>query len=168
MWGHYSDKGNGVCIIFDKEKLIEVLPPDTYKGSVSYVKDFAPDIVFQSNSGNIIPFSREEIEDYFFKKSNDWAYEQEYRILIRKDSKDNDRYKLELEDAIVGIVIHRDNNCDPSDSIFNSNTCRILRNLVGENRVWAYSLGMGNRTLVHPSGRSLWSSIDYDNLIIDV
>ena len=168
MWGHYSDKGNGVCIIFNKEKLIKVLPPDIYKGAVSYVKDFAPDIIFQSNSGNIIPFSREEIEDYFFKKSNDWAYEQEYRILIRKDSKDNNRYKLELEDAVVGIVIHRDNICDPNDSIFNSNTCRILRNLVGENRVWAYSMGMGNRTLVHPSGRSLWSSIDYDNLIIDV
>lgn len=168
MWGHYSDKGNGVCIIFDKEKLINVLPPNIYKGPVSYVKDFAPDIILQSNSGNIIPFSREEIEDYFFKKSNDWAYEQEYRILLRIESKDNNRRKLELKDAVVGIVMHRDNNCDPNDSIFNSNTCRILRNLVGENRVWAYSIGMGNRTLVHPSGRSLWSSIDYDNLIIDV
>lgn len=168
MWGHYSDRGNGVCIIFDKEKLLNGLPPDIYKGPVSYVKDFAPDILFQSKSGNIIPFSREEIQEYFFKKSNDWAYEQEFRILIRKVSKDNNRCKLELEDAVVGIVIHRDNNCDTNDSIFNSNTCKILRNLVGENRVWAYSMGMGNRALVHPSGRFLWSYNDYDNLIIDV
>ena len=168
MWGHYADKGNGVCIIFDKEKLINVLPPNIFKGPVSYVKDFSPDILLQSYNGIIIPFRREEIEDYFFKKSNDWAYEQEYRILIKVESIDNNRCKLDLEDAVVGVVIHRDNNCDPNDSIFNSNTCRILRNLVGENRVWAYSMGMGNRALVHPSGRSLWSYVDYDNLIIDV
>ena len=168
MWGHYSDKGAGVCIIFNKEKLINVLPPEIYKAPVLYVKDFAPDILFQSNSGKILPFSREEIMEYFFKKSSDWAYEQEYRILLRKESKDGNRCKLDLEDAVVGVIIHRDNNCDHNESIFSSNTCKVLRNIVGENKVWAYSLGMGNRALIHPSGCSLWSSVDYDNMIIDV
>lgn len=25
MWGHYADKNHGVCIVFDKNKLVEIL-----------------------------------------------------------------------------------------------------------------------------------------------
>lgn len=104
MWGHYGDKGRGVCFIFDRKKLIDAIPKNVYRGNVEYVSnDHSFSVCFEAKEKKIVSFKDEDIRDFFYKKTCDWSYEQEYRLLINTD--DKYRCKLQLKDAIIAIVI---------------------------------------------------------------
>lgn len=89
MWGHYGDKGKGVCLVFDIpiEKLFNPKYPNIYcvydlrlpLGRVQYLQ--AQHII------NMTPRlgSNELIElttTLACIKAKDWEYEQEYRLMI--------------------------------------------------------------------------------------
>ena len=104
MWGHYGDNGKGVCFIFDKKKLIDSIPKTVYHDKVEYISnDHSFSVYFETKEEKIVPFKNEDIKDFFFKKTCDWSYEQEYRLLIHTD--DKCRCKLPLNDAIIALVM---------------------------------------------------------------
>jgi hypothetical protein len=104
MWGHYGDKGKGVCFIFNKDKLLNSLSPDIYHDKVEYVgPNYSFSVFFRAKDNMIEPFTNKDIDEFFYKKTCDWSYEQEYRLLVKTDGKG--RYKLPLNDSLIGIVI---------------------------------------------------------------
>lgn len=82
MWGLYAEKGNGVCIVFNRKALVERLPASQgyYWANVSYIEEYNNDIIVR---GNPEKYFKTNISNIFFKKSNDWKHEQEFRIIRR-------------------------------------------------------------------------------------
>lgn len=70
MWGHYADGMRGVCLEY------EIDEGDVYK--VEYGKSYEVDMsnILQGNA-------EEEVISTFLKKSSDWKYEDEYRVISR-------------------------------------------------------------------------------------
>lgn len=68
LWYYYAEKGHGVCIRFDKVKLlnkVKAIKSDfiNYRNGVTHVDD-------------------QTIEEYLMEKRKAWQYENEYRILV--------------------------------------------------------------------------------------
>lgn len=102
MWGHYADFGNGVCIVFNK-KLIEEkceLDPECYHDYVEYQKDYDNAIIFDTN--NPEEEIKEKIKDLFFCKSEQWAHEQEYRIVRKR--RNASIVSLDVSNCIEAII----------------------------------------------------------------
>lgn len=125
MWAQYAHNHNGVCFIFNKEKLIKKIESDRsffWASSVNYadivstyhikekqVNSLYNKIKFDSN-GNLLYLTEMKNNVFFkynfFSKSADWSNEQEYRIIIYANSSGAERQKiLPISDAIEGIVI---------------------------------------------------------------
>ena len=88
MWAHYADDSNGVCIVLDKNSLIEnnkkLLANLFYRmESVSYDLLCAPrDGIIEEAYANVSDFVRRNYRELFFKKHLDWAYEDEIRFFV--------------------------------------------------------------------------------------
>lgn len=109
MWGHYADKGNGVCLVFDKNKFIKSLGNGQKRhilfDGVSYTDEFSSTVFCQAKTdGSIVTLNDEEEKEYFFRKTKDWRYEQEFRVLVKTDSES--REKLDFQDSLLAIVMH--------------------------------------------------------------
>ena len=158
MWGHYGEEGNGVCLILEKEKLLNSLESvTTYRSPISYEDDYSPDIHVRLVEGENSPFSESEIMDYFFKKTYDWSYEQEYRIIRRSD--DDELLKLDISNSFAGVIMHRDKNMkDDDDSVFNSDNYKLLSNIVGHKKVFVYEYGLHQNILVNREEWELWNT----------
>ena len=158
MWGHYAEDGNGVCLILDREKVISSLTSETdYKGPIEYIDDYTSDIHIRKIKEEMAPFDDEEIMEYFFRKSYDWSYEQEFRILKRSEKKD--LFKLDISDSFVGVVMHRDKNQEnKDDSVFNSDNYKLLSSIIGADKVLVYGYGLGQRGLIDREGWELWNT----------
>ena len=50
MWGHYAEKGKGVCLVFDKRKLLKHLSKDMYSCKVNYRRKFKGYVHINSNN----------------------------------------------------------------------------------------------------------------------
>ena len=125
MWAQYAHNHNGVCFIFNKEKIVEKVKSDRsfYEaGPVHYadiastyhIKEKQIDSIYNKikieSNGNLPYLTEMKNNDFlkynFFEKSADWANEQEYRIIIYTNSCKSERQKIsDLADAIEGIVI---------------------------------------------------------------
>ena len=81
MWAHYTDNHRGVCIGYDL-KDFELGCEETCH-PVLYVhnSDFTEDI---NNINNDERNKLKVLEEPFLRKSHDWSYEKEWRILIDK------------------------------------------------------------------------------------
>lgn len=82
MWGYYADKGRGVCIVLDKNKVINELQTRKFwHGKVRYVRRYDNDLIISSEK---------EIDrryrSVFFRKDNAWKHENEYRVVSRDPS----------------------------------------------------------------------------------
>lgn len=89
MWGHYGDKGKGVCLVFDIpiEKWLNPQFPDLYRiygiqlpfGKVQYTKK-------QHIIDKLPPSRSSAMYDLVTKlacmKAKDWEYEHEYRVIL--------------------------------------------------------------------------------------
>lgn len=84
MWSHYADSHRGFVIEFDKDFISEV---ELHKVSYSNERDFLTFEDIESNDFNKV----------FYKKSEEWAYEQEYRAVLPLNKADDvkcDKYHL--------------------------------------------------------------------------
>lgn len=81
MWAHYSDNHTGVCIGYDLTDF-ELGSEETCH-PILYVQssDFTEEI---SNIDDVERNKLKVLEEPFLKKSCDWSYEKEWRILINK------------------------------------------------------------------------------------
>ncbi len=158
MWGHYADKGLGVCLVFSKEELLNTLPKEHVKGNVRYldINKFDPDIVVSPTIERTKRFSKKEYRDYFFKKTKDWSYEQEFRILMRSDS--CERVKLCFQDALIGVIAHRADDVKENEKYWNSVYCSILKKHC--DNIYIYESWGKERHLVEEGGDCVWLSYD--------
>ena len=121
MWGNYADKNNGICIEyslydFKKDYLVKscrevkYFPPDKY-----------PDVT--NTLLNLLKSNPLEFMDsIFLNKTDDWSYEEEWRLIFRNDSffrpfikKIDSNYYIKLPKPraiYLGVNISDDNKRD--------------------------------------------------------
>lgn len=84
MWGLYADKGEGVCLVFDKKELEKRFGTGILHKRVSYEKIVDSYYISLSNNPDKVSVEiREHVDNIFFHKRIEWEHEQEYRLLRR-------------------------------------------------------------------------------------
>ncbi|MCQ2200672.1 MAG: DUF2971 domain-containing protein [Bacteroidales bacterium] len=118
MWGLYADKGNGVCIEFDWDRLF--LHGEYWYGPVKYKKILSKYVTMDpsvKSTSDVRNFIKEHRRDIFFTKHDCWKGENEFRIVSDKfDS-------IDIKDAITAIYL----------TSYKSNECKYVEELVGDN-----------------------------------
>ena len=124
MWAHYAQKGGGMCLVFNKQKLLSKINGEFIRhGCIDYAKQYDSSIIVENNPQEYITKNYEEI---FFTKSDDWSYEREYRIICRSEKA---LVEFDITDCIMAVIVHKFDDIDRHDNVFNSVKCRELINL---------------------------------------
>ena len=128
MWAQYADNNKGVCFVFNKAKLLNIIKKTVafYKcDSVKYKKFFNRYLIDSTQMQTIydktsmiangsltlidmIQNDKAFLQYNFFEKLDDWKNEHEFRILALIDNKTNSQYRLPIKrvnDYLEGIVI---------------------------------------------------------------
>jgi Protein of unknown function (DUF2971) len=114
MWAHYGDNHRGVCMVFEREKLVDSVVRQIggvpHEGSLTYDADLAsvPSFDFlQTKSKSDRELEAELALDYrnlWFRKYACWSSEREYRIAIPKNNLD--RYlEIPLNPGLIGVCL---------------------------------------------------------------
>lgn len=146
LWGYYAEKGNGACLVFDKDRLFR-----------EYWKSFAPpgvpddlEVVYLERFTNAITFGGDNktqieseidnrIQDIFYTKASCWAHEKEIRLITKKQK------ELPINDSVIGIIL-----CFPKvEKIEDTNQYRILEQIAKLQpiKIYHYRTILGERTL---------------------
>lgn len=150
MWAQYADN-NGVCLIFDREKIKEILgctlgPMLVLDDSVKYVSNFTDISVNYNEIDNLLELhesignrdneyvlfwsfvrSNEEFTKYnYFTKLDDWEREQEYRFLALGS---DDYFINNISKALAGIVVgEKIDNADQSIILsMSKSNCEVMK-----------------------------------------
>jgi hypothetical protein len=113
MWSQYGGSHKGVCLVFNKSRLLEIIKKDfdyvvaeeiTYKNDLSNLLDITS-IEYETDR-DTIPLERVKkyIHEYLFQKLADYKSEQEYRIAVYADDESNSTL-VNFEDSLVGIIL---------------------------------------------------------------
>ena len=178
MWGLYADKGEGVCLIFDKKELEKGFGSATLHDRVSYDKTVDSYYISLSNTADKVSVEiREHANEFFFHKRREWEHEQEYRLLRRCPLATREEY-LFLGHALKFVILSsRLHNLDEvlyfkkikniKDKIEKTEKARN-RGEVGRIPVLVYGNGLLDYALCTEDGtEELWNSNDgYDVLIV--
>lgn len=93
MWGLYAEKGQGVCLVFDKEILCKELDENVIHGAISYNNAVASFCMENSNSSQTVRSDiQRQTKTLFFHKRKEWEHEQEYRLIKRCPSQKKEEY----------------------------------------------------------------------------
>lgn len=150
MWGHYADKGNGVCIVLNKEKLLAKLTnPDYHCNKINYVDKY--DNSLDENDIN----DKNRLIYNFFVKTNDREYEHEFRI-VKKVEEEKDVY-LDIEGCIDCIIMNRAKDISHYESVFSSSQYEVLKKLYDETYIYKYGVWSGKKGLSDCNGNPIWS-----------
>ncbi len=111
MWEVYAENSTGICLVFSKDKLLKQIENNNYEFSNDYIhysRNYFEAI--KSNDGNEDPAieAKKFWKSKLFKKPFDYRDENEFRILIYDDKKD-DVYidiKNSLKAVIFGIELN--------------------------------------------------------------
>lgn len=109
MWAQYADNHKGVCLIFDKEKLVKSFEKafdscETYCKEVTYTNNLYP--LQESLAQNCKSLLTSEKIDFLFQKCQDFRDEQEFRLLlIDKSLKNPDKLvSFSISDSLCGVI----------------------------------------------------------------
>ena len=129
MWGHYADRGYGVCLVFDKEKLLSYLEKDCWCGDVVYNREYnnSIDVVDE----NVHSFFYANKEGLFFTKTIDWQYEQEFRVVKRNNLPDltQDIY-FQFKDSLLAIILNFATDINNSNTVFDSLNVKMIKEIL--------------------------------------
>lgn len=156
MWGHYAEKGKGVCLVFDKRKLLKYISPEMYSRKVNYKRKFKGNV--RINSDNIAKSLERRRKEFFFTKSSDWKYEQEFRVITKVENCSDDLY-LDFKDSLIAIILQYSDGCKNyvpvNDKVFSSLNCKILDRIVKRNLlILEYGDFFGEVTLCDSKGEN--------------
>ncbi len=155
MWGLYANKGYGVCLVFDKNKL--KLEEGDYGKNVEYYNLVPADFEFKNRSKAGIKGEiwrrRDEI---FFNKRKEWEYEQEYRI-IRRARNEFDTEYLDVSDSLSFAIISKDVSVFENETIFDGDCYWTLRSLKRKLPVLSYDYGLDWYTLSSGFMDPIWA-----------
>lgn len=77
MWAHYADQHRGICLEFDRQRLMEAFPPTSKVQYAPAVDAYnAMDTFLCSDEAAVMRLS-----ESFLIKAREWEYEQEWRII---------------------------------------------------------------------------------------
>lgn len=155
LWGHYANKGKGVCLVFDKALLLNNLDDNYLYESIRYDDDTSTMSLFGEITENgIVDLDERQL----FEKSSDWKYEQEFRII----SKAGNTNFLSFGNSLIAVILHSV-NFDYSNSL----EYKILNKIDPDVPILRYFNSLGTRVLINgPVENCYWSSIE--NYEIDI
>lgn len=165
MWGHYAEKGEGCCIIFDKEAIINECNKLGLKyGEIAY-DDAAPQIIINYKPDRI-GILESKFEEIFLHKSEDWASEQEFRIVNFDTTKGIEG--LPILDAILAVAFHT--NC--KSSVFDRPTIQDsiskLKDIPALEYHYSSLWGDNNSVMLLDSKGNNWVGMDLSKMKIDI
>jgi hypothetical protein len=121
MWHQYGDKHKGVCLMIDKDILVESIKKEfadnfhIYKGMVSYTDELTnkvsnqidlKEVMLNGISKSITNKIYCNIEGLFFRKALDWCSEREFRyILVPKSANKREPIYASIANALKVIVL---------------------------------------------------------------
>lgn len=125
MWGLYADKGEGVCLVFDKKEMEKINESDTiYKGRVQYNKTKELESFLISSSicsVDVLSEIKGRIHELFFHKRIEWEHEQEFRLMKRCPNPIREEY-LFFGQALKFIIL--------SSKFFNIDEVRFFKDIM--------------------------------------
>ena len=130
MWEQYGDKHRGACLLFDKDRLHNAfrqqMPPQNephrptrHMGEVEYTPaGIADSHVVGTISADDTMFANPRVgvarrvarhidanyHDYYFLKTDDWASEYEYRVVLVSETGDPHAF-VEYRNALVAVMV---------------------------------------------------------------
>ena len=108
MWGLYADKGEGVCIVIDKNELeVNIDNEHIHNDRVNYEdsKELESFVISESQkTEEVVAEIKARVNDLFFYKRKEWEHEQEFRLLKRCPVATHEEY-LSLGYAIKFIIL---------------------------------------------------------------
>jgi hypothetical protein len=124
MWEQYGDNHLGVCLLFDRARLeraiCEQWPDDQIRqlGNVEYRRDGSAEVWRRTAyvprgpsdeedlAGMAADLIRDNPDAYFFLKSDDFATEYEYRVVLTASIRNEEEYAyVDYRDSLVGVVL---------------------------------------------------------------
>lgn len=162
MWGHYADKGNGVCLVFDKNQLEGQLKKNyVFHKEIQYSYDNSITV-----EEDVSKYFKEHIDDIFFKKTESWSYEQEYRII--KKIKEKEEGSINISEPLIAIIMYNSNNIKDGDSVSGSIEYSIIEKIT-DKTILEYGGFLGKMNLRTKEGDEIWPKLtqnasldDYD------
>lgn len=157
MWGHYASRGHGVCLVFDKKKFISSInDPTLYHHSVEYCPlTNLNDILYDKTIGSFEDFIRASKNELFFHKTQDWAYEQEFRVIALSD----ERKSLQITESLVAVIFYNRKHEDFLNSVEYQCLSKVAQNL----DFYRYSTSiMGSSNLYDIENKDLKPPIRFD------
>lgn len=161
LWGHYAQKGNGVCLVFDKNAIFRQAKAqygDKVKiASIKYLSDYSGTIFTEGRSEeNVRKYIANNIDDIFFTKTIDWKYESEIRILVREKDKVKNLYFD--ESTLVAAIL-----CLPHyDDYKESAEYKLLKAVLPNKPILHYTTQFGNKELFDEDGNKMCNIIGLD------
>lgn len=150
MWAHYADKGTGVCLMLDANLIKKACEEQGGSfGVVSYNRKYDNAICFDTDDPDKELQTKRMLNKVFFRKSTEWSYEQEFRIVKRFDS-DSKKGFLSLYDAVKGVIIAQNsfgNSSLEGQNPAQSEAYRILNLIMGDIPIFLYGADGGERSL---------------------
>lgn len=151
LWGHYAQEGNGVCLVFDIDKLSQKVIEQFGKGAtiakIRYSSKHSNAVFTKGDSQREMEkYIKHNLKSVFFTKSLDWKYEQELRILIKVDDA-HDKY-LYWDDALITVIL-----CLPKVVKYTeSYEFKILKSILVDTPILNYTTSLGNKMLIDENG----------------
>lgn len=180
MWGLYADRGEGVCLVFDKDELGKNYDmANIHKERVNYdnSRELESFVVSLSLKPESVPAEvKSQLSKIFFHKRTEWEHEQEYRLIKRCPNTTKEEYLL-LGHALKYIVLSSKlRNIDEvlyfkkiKDIKDKVEMIKKARNIDEEGRIpiLVYGNGLFDYSLITEDGEEeLWNSKDgYDVLV---
>lgn len=174
IWGHYADSHRGVCLIFDEERLSEIIA-EQLVGKFYYNNDsieyYDKETLTALRDSTVLGSDtiEEKLKKVYFAKHEDWQVEDEYRILVFDKNKELGKAYLNLRNirnAIKGIIFGA--RCSEDDV----EIIEKLIDIIGLNRfysgsdVFAYKATKSNFIKVQEEFLSKYKSFNRNELNI--
>lgn len=135
MWAQYGDSHKGICLIFNRKRIEDLLiqqfenKADIYGNDVNYINRPLKGDIFRSpytlhysliKKLGIYEYVKQHIHTHnaelIFEKSLDWRDENEYRFLMHINSLENQF--LRFNNALKGIVFGADTSESDQQKVF--------------------------------------------------
>ena len=157
MWGHYAQKGKGVCLVFDKKKLISKLLPDEY-GEVRYDIQVGNSLIMPRM--DTVSKCTEDLDKnrpkLFFIKDSAWSYEQEFRI-VKKYIYPLETY-LKIGESLMSVIIYGYEDRDKDSKILRAAKIMTIKNILDNKKIICeYGSFLCEKNL-RCQGCAIWSS----------
>lgn len=171
MWGLYADKGEGVCLVFDKKELEKGFGSAVLHNRVSYDKVVDSYYISLSKTTDKVSVEiREHAIEIFFHKRREWEHEQEYRLLRRCPLATREEY-LFLGHALKFVILS--SRLRNIDEVLYFKKIKDIKDKVGKIEkarnigeagripILIYGIGLFDYSLCTEDGEEeLWNSID--------